>query len=84
MAIILTNAIASDKAIALTFNVNVGLSTIGKMVGSYVITTPTVGAVTPTVTSITAAGTIVTIHTTEQTTGATYHIDVSPGSIYAA
>jgi len=80
---LLLSAIAYNLRIDLTFNKNVALTTIGYMPSSYVITTTTPGAVIPTVTSISLLNAVVTIHTTEQTTGAVYTVTISPGSIIA-
>jgi len=75
----LLSAVASNGQIALTFDANVSLSLIGQDPASYTITTATPGAVIPTITSITAVGPVVTIHTSEQTTGASYTVTVRPG-----
>jgi DNA-binding beta-propeller fold protein YncE len=80
---LLLSAVAYNLRIDLTFNKNVALTTIGYMPSSYVITTTTPGAVIPTVTSISLLNAVVTIHTTEQTTGAIYTVTISPGSIIA-
>jgi len=80
---LLLSAIAYNLRIDLTFNKNVALTTIGLIPSSYVITTTTPGAVIPEITSITANNAVVTIHTTEQTTGAIYTVAISPGSIIA-
>lgn len=81
---LLLSSVASNLRIDLTFNKNVALSTIGLMPSSYVITTVTPGAVIPEVTSVSYLNHVVTIHTTEQTTGAAYTVTISPGSIVAA
>jgi hypothetical protein len=81
---ILLSSVASDLRIDLTFNKNVALTTVGYMPSSYVITTTTPGAVIPVVTSISLLNHVVTIHTTEQTSGAAYTVTISPGSIIAA
>jgi hypothetical protein len=79
----LVSAIAYSGRIVLTFNKAVALSTPGQQPSSYTITTTTPGAVVPTVNAITVVSNQVTLYTTEQTTGASYSVVVSPGSIYA-
>jgi hypothetical protein len=81
---LLLSSVAANLSIVLTFNKNVALSTVGQLLTSYSISTSTPGAVVPVITGVTVSNAIVTIHTTEQTNGASYTVNISPGSIYAA
>jgi hypothetical protein len=80
---LLLSCVATSLAIVLTFNKDVALTASGSSLSAYTISTSTPGAVVPTITSVTVLGAVVTLHTTEQTNGATYVVDIAPGSIIA-
>jgi hypothetical protein len=79
--ITLVSATGVNRAINLLFAANVFVTSAGLNPDNYSISTATPGAVVPTILSISYLNATVTVHTTDQTIGASYTLHMPPGAI---